>query len=143
MREAFQSTSDIVDVDDSVEFPSKKLVVEVDRAKAARLGVAQSDVAQALATVLNGESMSYLHGDRLVAAVRALRLHRAHPGGDPGGLLRGDAQAGGLDPNRHGVSGTGYTRSWSVQCAAAMATVTDRPKVANMFWVCKPNKTSG
>jgi hypothetical protein len=35
-----------------------------------------------------------------VAALRPLRLHGAHPGGDPGGLLRGDAQARGVDPHR-------------------------------------------
>ena len=44
-------------------------MLEGDRAKAARLGVAQSDVAQALATVLNGESMSYLHGANVKYAV--------------------------------------------------------------------------
>ncbi|MGE5154963.1 MAG: efflux RND transporter permease subunit [Bdellovibrio bacteriovorus] len=69
VRQMFESTADIVDVDDSVEFPSRKLVVEVDRSKAARLGVAQSDVAQALATVLDGEDMTYLHGANVKYAV--------------------------------------------------------------------------
>ena len=62
VRETFESTPDIVDVDDSVEYPSRKRVVVVDRAKAARLGVPQSSVAQALATLLGGEDMTYLHG---------------------------------------------------------------------------------
>ena len=68
-RATFQATPDIVDVDDSVEFPSEKFVVQVDRAKAARLGVAQNTVAQALATVLSGEAMSYLHDENVKYAV--------------------------------------------------------------------------
>ena len=48
LRQTFASTPDIVDVDDSVEFPSEKGVVLVDRAKAARLGVPQSAVVDAL-----------------------------------------------------------------------------------------------
>ncbi len=69
VRGVFEGTSDIVDVDDSVEYPADKLVVEVDRAKAARLGVQQSTVAQALATVLEGEDMSFLHGANVKYAV--------------------------------------------------------------------------
>jgi len=68
-RGVFESTADIVDVDDSVEYPADKLVVVVDRAKAARLGVQQSTVAQALATVLEGEDMSFLHGANVKYAV--------------------------------------------------------------------------
>jgi multidrug efflux pump subunit AcrB len=69
VRATFQATPNIVDVDDSVEFPAEKFVVEVDRAKAARLGVAQHTVAQALATVLSGEAMSYLHEENAKYAV--------------------------------------------------------------------------
>ena len=69
VREVFETTPDIVDVDDSVEYPSRKLIVEVDRAKASRLGVPQSDVARALATVLDGEDMTYLHGANVKYAV--------------------------------------------------------------------------
>ncbi|MCB1816844.1 MAG: efflux RND transporter permease subunit, partial [Gammaproteobacteria bacterium] len=61
LRKTFSETPDIVDVDDSVEFPSEKAVVVVDRAKAARLGVPQSTVADALGIALGGEDMSYLH----------------------------------------------------------------------------------
>jgi len=61
----FSSTADIVDIDDSVEFPSDKRVVVVDRAKAHRLGVNQSAIAQALATVLEGEDVTFLHGENL------------------------------------------------------------------------------
>ena len=61
LRETFESTPDIVDVDDSVEYPSEKGVVLVDRAKASRLGVPQSAVVDALGIALGGEDMSYLH----------------------------------------------------------------------------------
>jgi multidrug efflux pump subunit AcrB len=61
VRRVFESTSDIVDVDDSIEYPSRKLVIVVDRAKASLLGVPQSSIAQALATVLDGEDMSFQH----------------------------------------------------------------------------------
>ncbi|SDY06503.1 Multidrug efflux pump subunit AcrB [Allochromatium warmingii] len=69
VRETFEHTADIVDVDDSVESASRKLTLVVDRAKAARLGVAQSSVATALATVLDGEDMSFLHGANVKYAV--------------------------------------------------------------------------
>ncbi len=69
VRGVFEQTADIVDVDDSVEYPAGKLIVVVDRAKAARLGVAQSAIAQALATVLHGEDMSFLHGAHVKYAV--------------------------------------------------------------------------
>jgi len=69
VRGHFEGTPDIVDVDDSVEYPADKLIVVVDRAKAARLGVAQSSVAEALATVLKSEDMSFLHGANVKYAV--------------------------------------------------------------------------
>ncbi|MCG8428795.1 MAG: efflux RND transporter permease subunit, partial [Chromatiales bacterium] len=69
VRKVFQQTSDIVDVDDSVEYPADKLILKIDRPKAARLGVAQSTVSSALATVLGGEDISFLHGENLKYAV--------------------------------------------------------------------------
>ena len=69
VRDVFENTPDIVDVDDSVEFPSDKAVVVVDRARAARLGISQADVAQALSTVLDGEDMAFIHGTNLKYAV--------------------------------------------------------------------------
>jgi multidrug efflux pump subunit AcrB len=65
IRKLFESTPDIVDVDDSVTWPSTKGVVLVDRAKAARLGVAQSKVVDALGIALGGEDMSYIHAPNL------------------------------------------------------------------------------
>ncbi|MGB5830492.1 MAG: efflux RND transporter permease subunit [Thiohalocapsa sp.] len=69
VRGVFGETADIVDIDDSVEYPSDKLLVVVDRAKAARLGVEQASVAQALQTVLGGEDISFLHGANVKYAV--------------------------------------------------------------------------
>ena len=69
VRDLFESTPDIIDVDDSVEFPSDKRVVIVDRAKAHRLGVNQSSIAQALGTVLEGEDTTFLHGENVKYAV--------------------------------------------------------------------------
>ncbi len=69
VRSVFESTPDIVDVDDSVEYPSAKAIIQVDRAKAARLGIPQSSVVEALGTVLGGEDVSYLHGRNLKYAV--------------------------------------------------------------------------
>jgi multidrug efflux pump subunit AcrB len=61
VRGVFESTPDIVDVDDTLEAPQEKWVVVVDRSRAARLGVAQTAVADALAAVLRGADVSYLH----------------------------------------------------------------------------------
>jgi len=69
LRQTFEGTPDIVDVDDSVEYPSEKGVVLVDRAKAARLGVPQSAVVEALGIALGGEDMSYLHASHFKYAV--------------------------------------------------------------------------
>jgi len=69
LREVFESSDNIVDVDDSVETPSQKLTVAIDRQQAARLGVSQQVVAEALTTVLNGSDITYLHGRNLKYAV--------------------------------------------------------------------------
>ncbi|MCG3168579.1 MAG: Multidrug export protein AcrF [Pseudomonadales bacterium] len=69
VRAAFEATPEVVDIDDSVEAAQAKFVVAVDRARAARLGVAQTDVARAIATAVGGESMSYLHDANAAAPV--------------------------------------------------------------------------
>ena len=138
LRALFESTPDIVDVDDSVEHPGPKLVVEIDRAKAARLGVSQADVAQALATVLGGEDMTYLHGGDVKYAL-PVRVEYAEA--DKSDLeqvlsLRVRSQAGTLVPLSEIVSVTKSTRSPSiyhkdllpvVYVTADMAGPTDSP----------------
>ncbi len=63
VRAVFESTPDLVDVDDTSEAPQEKIVVAVDRARAARLGVSQQSVAAAVATAVGGEDASYLHSE--------------------------------------------------------------------------------
>ncbi len=60
---AFKTTPDVVDVDDSVEYPARKWLVRVDRERAAMLGVTQKAVVDTLAAALHGEDVSYLHRD--------------------------------------------------------------------------------
>ncbi len=62
VREIFQQTDEVVDVDDSVEHRAPRLIVEVDRQKAALLGVAQQTVVAALTAAIGGEDVGYLHG---------------------------------------------------------------------------------
>jgi len=69
IRDIYQSTPDISDVDDSVEAPQKRLVVKVDQQKAALLGVSQQAVTASISTVLGGEDVGFLHGKNLKYAV--------------------------------------------------------------------------
>ena len=48
LEKLFATTPDIVDVDNSVEAPAERWIIDVDRSKAALLGVAQAEVANAL-----------------------------------------------------------------------------------------------
>ena len=49
LRGVFEATPDIVDIDDSVETASEKIIVEVDRSRAALLGLSQQQITDALA----------------------------------------------------------------------------------------------
>jgi multidrug efflux pump subunit AcrB len=69
LREVFEATDNIVDVDDSVEYPAEKLTIVIDRQQAARLGVSQQVIGEALTTVLKGSDVTYLHGKNLKYAV--------------------------------------------------------------------------
>ncbi len=60
IRRLFAGTPDIVDIDDSVEAPAQRMLVSIDRNKAALLGVSQASVARALQTALNGEDVAYV-----------------------------------------------------------------------------------
>jgi len=64
LRATFDSTRDIVDTDDSVEAPSPRLVVEVDRQKAALLGVTQQQIVQTLLLGLQGSDVTYVRAGR-------------------------------------------------------------------------------
>jgi multidrug efflux pump subunit AcrB len=63
LRQIFDDTADIVDIDNSVEAATERLIVEVDRNKAALLGVAQSSVVRAVQMALQGEDVTYIHNE--------------------------------------------------------------------------------
>jgi len=63
VAEIFRTTDEVVDVDTTIEAPQRKLVLKVDRQRAARLGVSQATLARAVNTVVRGEDASYLHED--------------------------------------------------------------------------------
>ncbi|MDR2877066.1 MAG: efflux RND transporter permease subunit [Chromatiales bacterium] len=64
IRAVFDSTRDVVDVDDSVEAPSPRLIVEVERQKAALFGISQQQLVNALQVGLQGADVSYIHQGR-------------------------------------------------------------------------------
>jgi len=61
VRKVFDSTPGIVDVDDSVVAASPRLVVAVDRQKAALLGVTQEQITRTLEVGLSGLDATYVH----------------------------------------------------------------------------------
>ena len=61
LEQRFLRTKDIVDVDTSVESNAPRETIVVDRARAARLGVAQSAIADALAAAVSGLDATYVH----------------------------------------------------------------------------------
>ena len=62
LRQIFEETPDVVDVDTSIETPSRRLILHVDRQRAALLGVDQAAVADVIAAALRGDDVGYLHG---------------------------------------------------------------------------------
>ena len=62
VRQAFEATPDIVGVDDTVDEEAPKLVLRVNQAKAARLGVAQADIVEVVRLGLGGENVTPVHG---------------------------------------------------------------------------------
>ncbi|WP_006786641.1 efflux RND transporter permease subunit [Thiorhodospira sibirica] len=69
LREVFERGRGIVDIDDSVEYPGARYILEIDRQKAALLGVAQDSIAHAVQAVLNGEDVSFLYDSHVKYAV--------------------------------------------------------------------------
>jgi multidrug efflux pump subunit AcrB len=61
VRAAFEATADILGVDDSVDADAPKVVLRVNQAKAALLGVAQSDVVATVRMGLSGEDVTPMH----------------------------------------------------------------------------------
>ena len=63
LRQLFEASDDIVDVDDWVEASQPKWLMNIDRQRAAHLGVAQASIVQAINTAVGGEDISYLHSE--------------------------------------------------------------------------------
>ncbi|MGN7725244.1 efflux RND transporter permease subunit [Luteimonas sp. 22616] len=61
LEKRFKKTEGIVDVDTSVESDAPREILVVDRARAARLGVPQSAIADTLAAAVSGLDAAYVH----------------------------------------------------------------------------------
>ena len=64
LQNLFENTPDIVDIDSTVESDATRLVVEVDRQRAALLGVPQQSIANILNMALSGQDVTYIHQAR-------------------------------------------------------------------------------
>ncbi|MGN2250193.1 efflux RND transporter permease subunit [Frateuria sp. GZRe14] len=106
LEKRFKANTDVVDVDSSVEDAAPREVMVVDRERAARLGLDQAGIAQALRTALSGEDATWLmDGHARYAVPVRLRL----PAGDQASLaqllaLEVRAQNGALVPLSEVVS---------------------------------------
>ena len=116
VREVFENTRYITDIDDSVEYPGPKYILRVDRERAARLGVSQQSVVSAVATALSGEDVTFLYGTNVKYAVPVrLQFEEA----DLGSLdaimgLHVRAQTGALVPISEVVNVVDTTREHSI-----------------------------
>ena len=61
VRAAFESTADILGVDDTVDADAGKLILHVNQAKASLLGVAQRDIVDTVRMGLSGEDVTPIH----------------------------------------------------------------------------------
>ncbi len=85
LEKRFRKTEGIVDVDTSVESDAPREVLTVDRERAARLGVPQASIADALAAAVSGLDATYVH-DGSSKYPRAVRLRL--PASEQAGIER-------------------------------------------------------
>jgi len=64
VRRAFDATPDIVDTDDSIEAPSPRIVLAINRQKAAERAVSQEQIVDALQVALSGRDVTFVRGSR-------------------------------------------------------------------------------
>jgi multidrug efflux pump subunit AcrB len=64
IRAVFDSTPDIIDVDDSIESGADRLVITVDRQKAAMLGIPQQAIAETIAVGVGGMDATFVRVGR-------------------------------------------------------------------------------
>jgi multidrug efflux pump subunit AcrB len=105
VRQQFEKTTGLVDVDDSSIAAAPKALVVVDRRKAALLGVPQQAIVTTLRAGLAGEATAYLHDQSKYPAAATLQLP-AERHGDLDALLQlaVRSSAGKLVPIRELVS---------------------------------------
>ncbi len=79
VKAAFAKAPEVVDLDDSLEFPAERLVIAVDRERAARLGIDQATIVNAVATLVGGQDVTYLRdpGRKYAVPIR-LRMSEAN-----------------------------------------------------------------
>ena len=87
VRAVFSKTSGVVDFDDSSIVSAPRVMLLVDRRKAAVLGVAQADIVTTLHAGLNGEGATWLHDESKYPNAAILQLP-AERHGDIDGLLQ-------------------------------------------------------
>ena len=85
LASTFGKSPGIVDIDTTVEADSARDVVVVDRQRAARAGISQQQIVDALATALGGRDATYLHDG---AAKYAVPVRLRLPGGDQAELAQ-------------------------------------------------------
>ncbi len=73
VRKVFEQADDVVDIDDTVETKALRHVIEVDREKAALLGLTQQQIVTAVTMSLAGDDVGFLHDSSVKYAV-PLRL---------------------------------------------------------------------
>lgn len=117
IREVFAETKDIIDIDDSVEVPSRRVIIAVDRQKAALLGVSQRTVARAINAVVQGEDMGYMHGQntRYPIPIRVEFSHADKAELDTILSLQVKSRSGELVPVGEVVQVLDRTREFSIQ----------------------------
>ena len=74
VRDVFERTPGIVDVDDSSIADAPRLVLLADRAKAAQLGVSQQALVDTLRASLSGDAVTWLHDQSKYPAAATLML---------------------------------------------------------------------
>ena len=63
IRQSFAATENITDIDDSIEAETLRWTINIDRPRAAQLGISQQQIVTAIRTLMQGEDVSYLHDD--------------------------------------------------------------------------------
>jgi multidrug efflux pump subunit AcrB len=74
VRNAFEKTDGIVDIDDSSIAKAPKQFLVVDRRKASLMGVSQTAIVSTLRAGLSGENVAYLHDETKYPAAAQIRL---------------------------------------------------------------------